>query len=503
MALCAFSDNYPIFDITPVANIFLDDYMLHAPGDFVKVYLYGLRLCYLRDEQTDSKQLASVLGLEENIVQNAMLYWERRGIVRKISDHPLRYEYMNLLVQTLSMQSAPDDLYAMGQFNQETEKMLGADGRILHADDYARMYRWMEDYSLSETALLRVIEYLCEQNKSKGRKVPTINAVEKFILKMVEKKIVSDDSVSQYLHGLSSEIVMLKKLLTHLGIRKDEPSAAEEALFFKWLDWGFDYEALELLSDEMTKIQKPNFNYLDTIVTGYHEMGVRTAQQIQQYQTGLIKPAREIVAALGGSVSFSTQLVEIYSAYLSKGFEHMLLVEAAGIAARSGHGSVVYWQSILDRYETAGIFTMNAFEREKQRSLQLRQIAQRVFDAAGSTSSVTAKEVKVIEGWVSKGIREDLMIYAAQRCANSPYKLSSIGKLLDQWTDAGVSSPEEAAHFADKKPPTAAGDKQLSKNVSAQNYTQRQYDEAEYNKRVLFDLSKFGEEDDENQTSDH
>jgi len=230
---------------------------------------------------------------------------------------------------------------------------------------------------------------------------------------------------------------------------------------------------------------------------------VRTAQQIQQYQTGLIKPTREVVSQLGGSVSFSTQLVEIYSAYLSKGFEHALLVEAAGIAARSGHGSIAYWQSILDRYEAAGILTMDSFEREKQRSLQMRQLAQRVLNAAGNTSSVTAKEAKVVESWVGRGIREDLMIYAAQRCTNSPYKLSSIGKLLDQWTDAGISSPEEAAHFIDKKSPTATGEKQLSKNVSAQNYMQRQYDDNGYNKTVLFDLSKFGEEDDENQTPDH
>ena len=47
MGLFAFTDQqYAMFDATPVQNqLILLEYMPSAPGDYVKVYLYGLMRC--------------------------------------------------------------------------------------------------------------------------------------------------------------------------------------------------------------------------------------------------------------------------------------------------------------------------------------------------------------------------------------------------------------------------------------------------------------------------
>jgi len=49
LALCKHSDKNHIFDVTPVENLFIHEFMLKAPGDFVKVYLFGLMQCYNPD----------------------------------------------------------------------------------------------------------------------------------------------------------------------------------------------------------------------------------------------------------------------------------------------------------------------------------------------------------------------------------------------------------------------------------------------------------------------
>ena len=41
MGLFAFDQQYAMFDATPVQNQFILEYMPSAPGDYVKVYLYG------------------------------------------------------------------------------------------------------------------------------------------------------------------------------------------------------------------------------------------------------------------------------------------------------------------------------------------------------------------------------------------------------------------------------------------------------------------------------
>ena len=59
MAFCSFDDSAALFDATPVENMFITEYMLRAPGDYVKVYIYGLRLCYHPVEGASVTTIAS------------------------------------------------------------------------------------------------------------------------------------------------------------------------------------------------------------------------------------------------------------------------------------------------------------------------------------------------------------------------------------------------------------------------------------------------------------
>ena len=91
MAFCAFDDSVAGFDVTPVENMFISEYMLRAPGDCVKVYLYGLMLCYHNQERMSLTGMARDLDLTEEDVERAFRYWARCGLVRQVGDHPVRY----------------------------------------------------------------------------------------------------------------------------------------------------------------------------------------------------------------------------------------------------------------------------------------------------------------------------------------------------------------------------------------------------------------------------
>ena len=106
MAFCSFSETYHMFDVTPVENLFIQEFMLKAPGDFVKVYLYGLKQCYHSSQSENSiESFARALCLEEKVVENAFLYWERQGIIRVYKDEnqSLSIEYLNIKVLYTSM----------------------------------------------------------------------------------------------------------------------------------------------------------------------------------------------------------------------------------------------------------------------------------------------------------------------------------------------------------------------------------------------------------------
>lgn len=65
---------------TRVENLFINEFLPDAPGDCVKVFLFGLMYAQY-DQQIDSKTMAMTLGISEKDVDNAWKYWEAKGLV--------------------------------------------------------------------------------------------------------------------------------------------------------------------------------------------------------------------------------------------------------------------------------------------------------------------------------------------------------------------------------------------------------------------------------------
>ena len=67
---------------TDVENIFINEYMASAPGDFVKVYLFALMYAGVR-ESLDNDMIARQLSMKVEDVEKAWAYWESMGVIRK------------------------------------------------------------------------------------------------------------------------------------------------------------------------------------------------------------------------------------------------------------------------------------------------------------------------------------------------------------------------------------------------------------------------------------
>ena len=68
--------------VTPIENIFINHYLPRAPGDFVKVYLLGLKYCFNSSSSISNRVIAKTLDLLESDVVKAWTYWEDQNIIR-------------------------------------------------------------------------------------------------------------------------------------------------------------------------------------------------------------------------------------------------------------------------------------------------------------------------------------------------------------------------------------------------------------------------------------
>ena len=96
---------------TRIENLFISEYLPDAPGDYVKVFLFGLMYAQF-EQEPNRRELSKLLGLSEDEIEEAWIYWESRGLVKVIRER----DGNNEETSTIIFVSKIDELY--GKMNE-------------------------------------------------------------------------------------------------------------------------------------------------------------------------------------------------------------------------------------------------------------------------------------------------------------------------------------------------------------------------------------------------
>ena len=100
-----------IFSSTEIPDIFFTEYLPEANSDFLKVYFYMLFLSKYNKE-IKINDLSKTLAIDFPIVQDAIKYWEGKGIlIKKTDGYNLAdiQELESLKLYTPKVTSSPED----------------------------------------------------------------------------------------------------------------------------------------------------------------------------------------------------------------------------------------------------------------------------------------------------------------------------------------------------------------------------------------------------------
>lgn len=82
---------------TKVENLFISEYLPDAPGEYIKVYLFGLM--YAQYEMEPNRQeIAKLLGISADEVEEAWIYWDSKGLVKNVKERDENGEEVNRIV---------------------------------------------------------------------------------------------------------------------------------------------------------------------------------------------------------------------------------------------------------------------------------------------------------------------------------------------------------------------------------------------------------------------
>ena len=264
---------------TAVSDIFIDEYVPSANGDFVKVYLYLLRLFTRKNSNLSISSLADTFNQTENDVMRALRYWDRSGLVQ------LSYDDNNQLcgitlkdIANHGYSPEPDDRIAAPEINNDA-----VDNSVSEA---AADNEPVSSSSASDSSA-DLIEYLFEYCVSKGK--TSIRYIEKVALAWADEGISTVDAAKDEVSNHNEAVFSVMKAF---GLNSREPGKVEKDLIIKWTDiYCFETDIIvEACNRTMKATHQPSFEYADSILTKWHTSNIRSSEDIRkadaQYEAG-------------------------------------------------------------------------------------------------------------------------------------------------------------------------------------------------------------------------
>ncbi|WP_027399454.1 DnaD domain protein [Anaerovorax odorimutans] len=265
---------------THVENIFINEYMAGAPGDYVKVYLFALMYAG-HDMHMNNEAIAKQLNMAIEDVLKAWSYWENMGVIKKHYEKPT--DKLHYKIEFLSLK---DRIYIKGLKDKKSDENLPEDikdflgndeiksmykeieritGRMFEGKELTEILAWINDYNVSPEIIIYAYAYCVKKRKHSNHKY-----IAAIVKKWADEGLKNVEQVEAYLEETDNRHYLYKRVLKALGFMRN-PTEGEKAIIDSWLDeMNFGIEKILEACNKTTGISNPNLNYINSILKAWH-----------------------------------------------------------------------------------------------------------------------------------------------------------------------------------------------------------------------------------------
>lgn len=300
---------------TSVSNVFIDEYMSDANGEFVKIYLYLLRLMNAQDSAFSISSMADKFEHTEKDITRALSYWERMNLLRLEYDDSHNLTGVCLLDSSSRANSdlrtdTPKETEAVPKTDKPDDNSLD-DSAAVTAVPAKKTYtpdelaRFRENDQIAELLFITerylghpltptdvdtliylydglgfstdLIEYLVEYCVSKGH--VSVRYIQGTAIKWAENNIKTVHEAKQESKLHSQTYYAVTKAF---GIAGRNLIPSEMDYIEKWkFQYNFTTEIItEACQRTMQSIHQPSFQYTDSILENWHKNQVQSTADI-------------------------------------------------------------------------------------------------------------------------------------------------------------------------------------------------------------------------------
>ena len=269
---------------TDVENVFINEYMTEAPGEYVKAYLYGL-FCSEHGMELKSALMAEVLHMDEDRLREAWEYWERMNVVAiEEEDDDYTVVFLSLREQLFSGEQGVERAIEMSdevidedeEFKRLTEAAEDLLGRPLNGRELQEIGSWTKELGVPVEVIYEAFDYCAEIGKT------SINYISKVILAWAKEGLTNREMVKEFLEKTSERQGIYRKILNSLGLKRNV-TEAEKRLVDSWLDdMKFSLERILEACEKAGFTQSPNLRYVNKVLENWKQEADTWGRDVNQ-----------------------------------------------------------------------------------------------------------------------------------------------------------------------------------------------------------------------------
>lgn len=276
-------DRSLLFSETTIPDIFFSEYLAELSGDSLKIYMYILFLSkYGKDIKVND--LSKKLNIPLKTLNDSMKKLEELGLITKKTTGYIITDLQELTLHNLYT----PNLTMSKEKVERTAKNKTRAKAIEHINNmyfqgimgpswYNDIDLWFNKYGFDEQVMIALFDYCYNRSAMHRNYVQTVaeawasNNVKTW--NDLDKYYEKQETLNKY------KKLIAKKLGKHSGLTQ-----YEEAYIENWvLNFGYDMDIIEIALRRTTYKQNPTFEYINNIITDWHERNLKTPEEVNAF----------------------------------------------------------------------------------------------------------------------------------------------------------------------------------------------------------------------------
>lgn len=288
------NDKSLIFSLTQIPDIFFSEHLPTLSGNALKLYLY---ITFLSKYKKDIKlaDLSKKLDLPLSDIQDLMTTLENFNLILKKSSGYIVVDLQELALNSLYS----PNLSLSAEKIQQNTKNDSRSKAVTHINNayfqgimsplwYNDIDLWFTKFKFDEQVMIALFDY-CYNKKALHR-----NYVQTVAEAWANNQVHTWNDLETY-YDRQDKLTQLKKNIAKKLGKRSGLTAYEEAYIENWTNtFNYSFDIIEIALKRTTLKSNFNFEYLNTIITSWHENDLKTVDQINSFVDQKTKQEKDI-----------------------------------------------------------------------------------------------------------------------------------------------------------------------------------------------------------------